>query len=97
MPTVAIKPFFRIQEIIGKPLLEMDVAEGITVNELLMQLVEVYGPELERELSDFKKGRIRPPYTIWINGKMSTQFPEGLDTPLKDKDIISIMIVLAGG
>ena len=97
MPTVAIKPFLRIQEIIGKPLLEMDVAEGTTVNELLMQLVEAYGPEFERELFDSEKGGIKSSYAILINGKISTQFPEGLYISVKDSDIISIMIILAGG
>ena len=39
-----------IKEIIGKTLLEMEVAEGTTVNELLMQLAEAYGPELETDV-----------------------------------------------
>ncbi len=97
MLKVVIKPFFRIKDILGKPLLEMEVAEGTTVGELLVHLVEAHGPKLERELIDSENGRIKSSYAILINGKISTQFPEGLHLSLKDGDIISIMIISAGG
>ncbi len=97
MLRIAIKPFFRIKEIIGKALLEMEVTEGTTVNELLIHLIEAYGPEFERELVDSEKGGIKSSYAILINGKISTQFPEGLHISVKDSDIISIMIISAGG
>ena len=97
MISVEVKPFFDIKEIIRKPHLEMEVEEGTTVEGLLMQLVETYGPELRKVLIDPETGEIESHYMILINGKGTFQFPEGINMSLEDGDVISILMFLTGG
>ena len=95
MITVQVKSF--IKEIIGKPYLEIEVEEGTTAKQLLIQLVQNQSPKVRNNLFNPETGEIYPHYMILINGKETFRLPWGIHTPLKSGDVVSILIFLAGG
>ncbi len=97
MTTVVIKPFFSIKEIMGRSELEVQVDAGTSLIHLLRQLAEDYGPEFKDALFDRDTDEVSSHYLILVNGKVCYRLEKGLDTPLKDGDVVSIMMYLAGG
>jgi len=65
--------------------------DGKTVGECLKNLVEQF-PKLE--LFD-KNGRLLDYFGIYVNGESA--YPNELDTPVKDDDELSIVLMIAGG
>jgi len=97
MLTVKVRPFFEVREVVGESRLEIKVKEGTTVKELLRQLVRSYGSRFEKMLFDPETEKIKPFYRILLGGRDISQFKEGMDTPLKDNDVVSISLIPYGG
>ena len=68
--------------------------EGATVGELLQQLSERYEGLAERILSD--EGGLRPFVNVFL-GSEDVRHLEGLDTPVEDGAVLSIIPAVAGG
>lgn len=93
MLTVKVKPFFEVKEILGESRLEIEVKEGTTIKGLLRQLVENHDPRLRKVLLNPKTEEIKPFYRILLGGREVSQFQEGMDTPLKENDVVSITLI----
>lgn len=72
---------------------EVEVAAG-EVSALLRQLEERF-PGLEERLRD-GEGRLHRSVNIFVNGE-NVRFLDGLSTPVKDGDEVSIIPLVAGG
>lgn len=97
MVAVQVKPFYNLKEIIGKPVLEMQVEEGTSVRGLLEQLTERYGPELRRALIDPESGDLRSVYRVLVTGRDVRLLDRGLQTELQEGDVIALLQALSGG
>lgn len=97
MIAVQVKPFFNLKEIIGKPVLEMQVERGTTLLALLEQLMEIYGSKLQEALMDPQTGDLRPIYRILVSGRDVRLLDQGLHTPLKGGEVISLLQAVSGG
>ncbi|ASJ17142.1 molybdopterin synthase sulfur carrier subunit [Thermococcus chitonophagus] len=84
MPKVTVKVFATLIEIIGKRILE---EEASTVKELLEKIYEKY-PKVKEELEEG--------YIILVNGH-NIEHLQGLETPLKEGDTVSIFPPAGGG
>ena len=68
--------------------------EGNTVGEVLKNLAQQYG-ELKKHLFD-EEGKLRNFVNIYVNDE-DIRYLNHEDTPIKDKDTISIVPSIAGG
>lgn len=69
-------------------------ADGATLSQLIVQLESEYPGMRERLLDDL--GEIRRFVNIYVNGE-DVRFMEGMNTPLGEKDEVSIVPAVAGG
>ena len=69
-------------------------AAGATIGEILTDLEQHY-PGMKERLCD-DKGQVRRFVNIFANDE-DIRFLQNLDTPVKDKDEISIVPAIAGG
>ena len=97
MVAVQIKPFYNLREIIGNPVVEMRFEEGATIRALLEQLMERYGSELQKALIDPETGAIHSFYRILVTGRDVRLLDQGIDTTLKDGDVVSLLQAISGG
>ncbi|MFA4646845.1 MoaD family protein [Pyrococcus kukulkanii] len=84
MPKVTVKVFATLIEIIGRRMFE---EEASTVKELLEKIYAKY-PKVKEELE--------AGYIILVNGH-NIEHLQGLETPLKEGDIVSIFPPAGGG
>jgi len=92
MVEVNVVTFAKIKQIIGKKQFPF---EATTVNDLIVKLCSKFGNELERELLN-EQGKIRKNYRIVVNAR-NINLLDGLDTELKEDDMVVIMPAIAGG
>jgi molybdopterin synthase sulfur carrier subunit len=70
----------------------LEVRDGATVAEVMDTLDRIY-PGLKNKL--LRNGVIIPMHDIWINGR-SIDFLQGLDTVLKEGDVVQIIPPFGG-
>jgi molybdopterin synthase sulfur carrier subunit len=92
---VQVKFFTTLREITGKKEEEIEFSGAITIKELLTQLSKKYSREFVNYLYD-EKGDIRTHIQILINGRDIDVF-QGLETKLKEGDVIAIFPPVGGG
>jgi len=82
--------FANFREAVGQKTLEREYPDGITVREVLSDLIEEY------DLDVFEDGDLRPQLSIMKNGKDVVHL-DGADTRLDDGDTLSVFPPVAGG
>ena len=87
--------FATLRQIVGGRSAEFDLPENATVRELLDEMIRVY-PALRQELLN-EQGELYPHVHYFINGRDAPYLNEGLDTPLKADDIITVFPAVGGG
>lgn len=94
MTTVTLRTFGHIGTTIGATELKVDVA-GDTVKNLLDTLVKKVGDRLHKIL--YPKGdQLSELLYILVNGR-NIRHINGLETELKDGDVVSLFPITAGG
>jgi molybdopterin synthase sulfur carrier subunit len=88
--------YVRIPNPLRKLTGEKDIikAKGSTVDEVIQWLTDNY-PGLKERLRD-EKGEVRRFINIYVNDE-DIRFAQNLETPLKERDQISIIPAIAGG
>lgn len=89
---VKIEVFATLRELIGKEVLEMENVNN--VGELFESLIEMFGMNVKEILMEGDK--IKEFVKILVNGKDIRNL-RGMETELKDGDVISIFPPVAGG
>jgi molybdopterin synthase sulfur carrier subunit len=92
---VTVKFFTTLREIVGKPQEQIEFHEAVTINDLLQQLERRYGEKYTRYVYN-EKGNVRGHLQFLINGKSITN-QQGLNTKLKENDILAILPPVGGG
>ena len=81
----------------GRNFLEIPLQGAESIDALLKQLVERFGPAFRQHLYDDRDLFI-PSWVAFINKEpVHLNRPEAFTTPLKDGDEISFLLALAGG
>ncbi|QSX07766.1 MoaD family protein [Alkalibacter rhizosphaerae] len=92
---VQVKTIFAMEQYVGgEKSQELDLDDGSTLADALLQLIHRYGPALEEKLLDgnaLQKGMV-----VYVNGRNSLVL-DYLDTPLEDGDDVLIMPPVGGG
>ncbi|MEM2211346.1 MAG: ubiquitin-like small modifier protein 1 [Nitrososphaerales archaeon] len=93
---VLIKAFATLREILGSTgQIQLELKDNINVNTLLNILAEKYGEQFTRYIFN-EKGELNPFVKIFINGR-NIEFLKGLETELKNGDVITLIPPVAGG
>ncbi|GFP19829.1 hypothetical protein HKBW3S03_01333 [Candidatus Hakubella thermalkaliphila] len=82
---VKIKLYGRAKELVGKEELNLKIEGQITLEELTKRIAKDWGKISSREAQ-----------TILINGR-NCIFMEGLQTQIKDSDLVEILPIISGG
>lgn len=93
MAKVVVKFFTTLRELTGEKQTEV---RGDTVAGIVEKVVEKYGSKFRDTLLDEETGRVKPFYSILVNG-IRLSLREGLDTEVKDGDVIAIFPPVGGG
>lgn len=83
-------------DVFDKPAYEIDTAPGLTMRELFIMLSRRAKPGYNKAVYDVDTGLMNEYLAVFINSREIRSL-EGLDTKLKDGDMIVIMPPMAGG
>jgi len=93
MAKVVVKFFTTLRKLAGEKQTEV---RGDTVAKIVERVVEKYGSKFRDTLLDKEIGRIKPFYSILVNG-IRLSLREDMDTKAKDGDVIVIFPPVGGG
>ena len=95
---ISIRFFTNLREITNKreEILSFPDGEKVTVNRVIQTLAKKYGKAFVDYVYDSKTGEVKGFLQFLINGT-STSTLNGLDTELKDGDVLAILPPVGGG
>ena len=91
---IRVKFFAALWEITGEKEVELD-GTNMTVREVLQKLIERYGETFKKEIMD-NDDKVKDHYVILVNGR-NIVFLDGINTKVKDGDLISVFPPVGGG
>jgi molybdopterin synthase sulfur carrier subunit len=92
---VTIKFFTSLREITGNKMVNLQLKNIISVEELLSLLFEKYGQEFQDYVYN-QEGKVQDFLSFLVNGKNINNL-QGFNTILKEGDIIAILPPVGGG
>ena len=92
--TVEFLSLPNLTKIVGGKRVDLDLAAGRTVNDLLAELARRYGPKLEQFLLD-DEGQLDSIFKLIVNKEWLP--PDEMDRELQDGDAVTIMLLVGGG
>ncbi|MFX1320477.1 MAG: MoaD/ThiS family protein [Promethearchaeota archaeon] len=95
MINIKILFFSLLADKFGKDEFTLNVEHVITLRDLLNQLSSLLGREFE-EMNIVSEDKLNKYVIIGLNGRDIRQF-NGLDTIIKDNDVLSFLPAIAGG
>ena len=75
---------------------EMELKQGSTLSELLDKLAADFGKQFTADIYEPGAKDVKPMFTVMVNGVIIGQL-DGLNTKLKNGDVIIIMPLMTGG
>ncbi|MHC4956653.1 MAG: ubiquitin-like small modifier protein 1 [Planctomycetota bacterium] len=87
--------FATLREVAGKKTVEFELADGVTVRELLDRVIERY-PVMREKLFD-EDGELFGHVHVFINGRDAPHLDRALDTPLTPADKVDLFPAVGGG
>lgn len=87
--------FATLREITGTKTVEINIAEGATVGELIEAIVDQY-PAMRDKLLD-PEGNLYGHVHVFVNGRDAPYLEQALDTVLKADDVLSVFPAVGGG
>jgi len=93
---VKVRSIALIRSLLGAGELEVDLADGATIEDLVARLVEIGGPALAPHLAPPKEESAHAPLRIMVNGRDITVLG-GRRTVLAEGDDVLVFIPIAGG
>lgn len=92
---VRVRFFGGLKETMKKSWMLIEVPKGSTIRDFFFQLAKNKDSALlEKFMAD--KNKIRSEITVLLNGR-NIMHLKGLETELKDRDLISILPIVGGG
>ncbi|MFX1368444.1 MAG: MoaD/ThiS family protein [Promethearchaeota archaeon] len=88
------KSFGPFRRALAGKVLEVDVPEGSTVQQVISRVIEIGGPEIERLIMD--GGRISGNLIVMLN-KKDVNTLGGIEVPVSENDEIAILPHVQGG
>jgi MoaD family protein len=92
---VKVRLFAGLRAVVGQPSIEVEIAPGATVRELIDRLVAEHSG-LAPELLD-EAGELSRRVSVIVDGRNVVHLPRGFATPLAGPERIHIFPAVAGG
>jgi len=89
-----IRFFGDLQDYTRKSWTTLEVKQGSTILDLILQLAENLNPDLSNKILMMKE--IRPEIKVLLNGRNIAHL-KGLMTELRDHDLVSFLPIAGGG
>jgi len=97
LPRIKVKVYGSLREVLIKPEISLQLErEDETVGSVVRVLIERFGERLKNELIDPKTGELSAAYQIFVDGKHISLLG-GLDSKLKENNVVEILYPVAGG
>ena len=96
MPKVTVRAFGAIRDLIGTREIEIEVETGSVIRHVLRVLMKRCGKALEDYIFDPGTDELRPHIRALLNGQNINSL-KGLETQVKDRDVIAIFPPAGGG
>ncbi|MBI4773005.1 MAG: MoaD family protein [Deltaproteobacteria bacterium] len=94
---IRVKGFLSVKGVMGRGgEIDLDLPEP-TIRQALDELCLRCGPEFRRVMFDPETGDPRPENPILVNGRHYRHLLHGLDTPLRNGDLLAVFPPVAGG
>ncbi|MBX5328159.1 MoaD family protein [Candidatus Bathyarchaeota archaeon A05DMB-5] len=95
---VSVRFFTSLRELTGKreEMLEFSGKDKVTVGLVLERLSKCYGRDFVDYVFDQKTGEVKGFLQFLVNGRSASAL-SGLDTPLRDGDVLAIIPPVGGG
>ena len=93
---ITIRLFAALREAVGERAVKVPFSDGMTVELALETLVAQHSKLIELLYQDKNKQKLNDFFHILVNG-MAIERQDGLETKLKEKDVISILPPVGGG
>jgi sulfur-carrier protein len=87
--------FATLRPIVGSKSVEFEQIEGLTVRQLVQQVIHRY-PALRRQLLN-EQGELYPHVHVFVNGRDAPYLENGMDTVLAPTDTVNVFPAVAGG
>jgi MoaD family protein len=94
---VTVRGYLTLRPIIGEKFEVAITASSLSLGELVEQLSNHFGNELNRWLFEPGTRKINKSSAILLNGSHHTHLPDGLATQLQEGDEVALFPPLAGG
>jgi sulfur-carrier protein len=93
---ITIHTILGIKQALGQRLIEADLPQDSTVEDLLAYMKQRWGEKLDSRLFHPDNGQVLDHLQIMVNGQ-AIRFLKGRDTLLKENDEVFIMPLVSGG
>jgi molybdopterin converting factor small subunit len=93
---IAVRSIALIKTLLGQGEMELSLAEGATIDDLVERLMEIGGDKLAPYLAVPKEESAHAPLRVMVNGRDIAALA-GRKTVLEEGDDILIFIPIAGG
>lgn len=85
-----------IKNLLNKRVEELELTEGITLQELLSKLSNLYGAPFKKEVFEPGQKDVKTGFVVTVNGVLMGQL-EGVETTLNNGDHVILMSLMSGG
>jgi sulfur-carrier protein len=93
---ITIHTILEIKQALGQRLIEIDLPQDSTVEDLLAYMKKKWGEKLDCHLFHPDDGKVLDHLRIMVNGQ-TIGFLKGMNTPLRENDEVLIMPLVSGG
>lgn len=92
---VKVRTFANLRDVVGKAEIDYDLNQGTTLGSLLESMCQKYGKSFEHQIKDHTTNALVP-FLVLINGRTYRSVAD-LETPLHERDVVTIMLPFDGG
>jgi molybdopterin synthase sulfur carrier subunit len=84
------------RSLFDRPRYSFEARQGFTLKSLMEELSKLARPDFRKRIYDAASGRMNEHIAVFINSREARSL-RGLDTELKDGDVVTILPPMAGG
>ncbi|MEM3587792.1 MAG: ubiquitin-like small modifier protein 1 [Candidatus Jordarchaeaceae archaeon] len=90
-----VKVFAAVREIMKTKEIELESEDNVTIRDAIKLMIDKYGEKLAEYLLE-KNGEPKPAFLLMVNGVPIKEL-EGLETQLKEGDVLAVLPPAMGG
>ena len=93
---ITVHTILGLKQVLGQKQTEIELRDDSVLSDLFVYMKERWGEKLNFHLFDPDSGDILSHLRIMVNGQ-TIHFLQGMQTPLKEDDVVLILPLVSGG